>query len=93
MVDRHHNVGNETKREYAAGLPPTAWHHQQIAAWADTLSEVTAEAWRIPSGESVHPSVIGRFSDGATVRVYGGGPSPDSTPVSNWHPTSTSPFR
>lgn len=44
-----------------------------LLAWADTLSEVTAEAWRVPSG-SVHLSVIGRLSDGATVRVYGGVP-------------------
>ena len=45
-----------------------------LLTWADTLSEVTAEAWRIPSGEFVHLSVIGRLSDGATVRVYGGVP-------------------
>jgi len=45
-----------------------------LLTWADTLGEVTAEAWRVPGGESVHLSVIGRLSDGATVRVYGGVP-------------------
>ena len=45
-----------------------------LLAWADTLSEVTAEAWRVPSGESIHLSVTGRLSDGVTVRVYGGVP-------------------
>jgi hypothetical protein len=45
-----------------------------LLAWVDTLSEVTVEAWRVPSGDSVHLLVIGRLSDGATVRVYGAVP-------------------
>ncbi|MGH3673701.1 MAG: hypothetical protein ACRDSH_24235 [Pseudonocardiaceae bacterium] len=45
-----------------------------LLAWADTLSEVTAEAWRVPSGDSVHLLVFGQLSDGVTVRVYGGVP-------------------
>jgi hypothetical protein len=54
-----------------------ACHHPpQIAtgllAWADTLTEVTIEAWRVPSGDSVHLSVIGRLPDGVSIRVYGG---------------------
>ncbi|MBV8539661.1 MAG: hypothetical protein JO063_01930 [Pseudonocardiales bacterium] len=53
-----------------------AHHPPQIAtgllAWADTLTDLTIEAWRVPSGDSVHLSVIGRLPEGVTVRVYGG---------------------
>lgn len=42
-----------------------------LLAWADTLSEITFAAWRVPSGDSVHLSVLGCLSDGATVLVYG----------------------
>ncbi len=42
-----------------------------LLAWADTLTEVTAEAWRVPSGDTVHLSVIGRLPGGASIRVYG----------------------
>jgi hypothetical protein len=53
-----------------------AHHPPQIAtgllAWADTLTEVTTEAWRVPSGDTVHLSVIGRLPDGVTIRVYSG---------------------
>jgi hypothetical protein len=43
-----------------------------LLAWADTLAEVTAEAWRVPSGEDVHLSVIGRLPGGVSIRVYAG---------------------
>jgi hypothetical protein len=54
-----------------------ACHHPpQIAtgllAWADTLTGATTEAWRVPSGDSVHLSVIGQLPDGVSIRVYGG---------------------
>jgi hypothetical protein len=53
-----------------------AHHPPQIAtgllAWADTLTHVTTEAWRVPSGDSVHLSVIGRLPEGITISVYGG---------------------
>ena len=54
-----------------------ACHHPpQIAtgllAWADTLTDVTIEAWRVPSGDTVHLSVLGRLPDGVSIRVYGG---------------------
>jgi hypothetical protein len=48
-----------------------------LLAWADTLSEVTTKAWRVPSGDCVHLSVIGWLPDGASVRVYGGVPFTD----------------
>jgi hypothetical protein len=40
--------------------------------WADTLTEVTAEAWRVPSGDCVHLSVLGQLPGGVSVRIYGG---------------------
>jgi hypothetical protein len=45
-----------------------------LLAWADTLAKVTAEAWRVPSGDCVHLSVIGQLSGGVSVRVHGGVP-------------------
>jgi hypothetical protein len=43
-----------------------------LLTWADTLTEVTAEAWRVPSGQDVHLSVTGRLPGGASIRVYAG---------------------
>jgi hypothetical protein len=45
-----------------------------LLAWADTLTRVTAEAWRVPNGDSVHLSVIGRLPGGVWIRVYSGVP-------------------
>ncbi len=45
---------------------------QGLLAWADTLTQVTAQAWRAPRGDSVHLSVTGRLPGGASVLVYGG---------------------
>jgi hypothetical protein len=45
---------------------------QGLLAWADTLTEVTAQAWRVPRGDSVHLSVTGLLPCGASVLVYGG---------------------
>jgi hypothetical protein len=44
---------------------------QGLLAWADTFTEVTAHAWRVPQGDSVHFSVTGLLPDGASVLVYG----------------------
>jgi hypothetical protein len=43
-----------------------------LLAWADTLTDVTTEAWRVPNGDCVHLSVIGQLPGGVSVRVYGG---------------------
>jgi hypothetical protein len=43
-----------------------------LLAWADTLTEVTAQVWRVPQGDSVHLSVTGLLPGGAAVLVYGG---------------------
>jgi hypothetical protein len=45
-----------------------------LLAWADTLSGITAESWRVPSGDSIRLSVIGQLPIGITIRVYGGVP-------------------
>jgi hypothetical protein len=45
-----------------------------LLAWVDTLTAITTEAWRAPSGDSVHLSVIGQLSDGVWVRLYGAVP-------------------
>jgi FtsP/CotA-like multicopper oxidase with cupredoxin domain len=42
-----------------------------LLAWADTLTEITAETWRVPQGDSVHLSVTGRLPSGTQVQVYG----------------------
>jgi hypothetical protein len=41
-----------------------------LLAWAATLTEVTAAAWRCYNGDSVHLSITGRLTTGATVRVF-----------------------
>jgi FtsP/CotA-like multicopper oxidase with cupredoxin domain len=43
-----------------------------LLAWADTLTEITAQAWRVPRGDTVHLSVTGRLPSGTQVLVYGG---------------------
>jgi hypothetical protein len=62
--------GPSVTAQLACHTPP------QIAGvlldWADTLTDATAEAWRVPSGTEVHLSVIGRLPGGASVAVYGG---------------------
>jgi hypothetical protein len=45
-----------------------------LLAWADTLTDVTTEAWRVPSGDTMHLSVIGWLPEGISIRVYGGVP-------------------
>lgn len=44
-----------------------------LLTWADSLREVTAEAWRVPAGDLVHLSVTGMVG-GVSVRAY------DATP-------------
>jgi hypothetical protein len=48
-----------------------------LLSWADTLTQVTAQARRVPRGGSVHLSVTGLFPDGASVLVYGAMPVPE----------------
>lgn len=54
-----------------------------LLAWADTLTEVTAQAWRCYDGDSVHLSITGRLPSGATVRVY------DAIPYTRHGPGAT----
>ncbi len=57
-------IACRASRETAAGL----------LAWADTLTGITAEAWRVPTGGSVHLSVTGHLPDGVSLRIYGAVP-------------------
>jgi hypothetical protein len=43
-----------------------------LLAWADTLTDVTASAWRVPHGDSAHLSVTGLLPRGIAVQIYGG---------------------
>jgi hypothetical protein len=45
---------------------------QGLLAWADTLTKVTTQAWRVPRSDSVHLSVTGLLPGGASVLVYSG---------------------
>ena len=48
-----------------------------LLTWADTLTQVTAHAQRTPRGNSVHLSVTGLLSNGASVLIYGAMPVPE----------------
>jgi hypothetical protein len=41
-----------------------------LLTWAATLTDVTAEAWRVPRGDRVHLSVTGRLPTGTPIQVY-----------------------
>jgi len=43
-----------------------------LLAWADTLTDVSAQSWRVPEGSSVHLSIRGRLIDGTAVTVFDG---------------------
>ena len=62
--------GPSVTAQLACHTPPQTG--SALLAWADTLADVTAEAWRVPSGEDVHLSVIGRLPGGVSIRVYAG---------------------
>jgi hypothetical protein len=62
-----------------------------LLAWADTLTEVTAQAWRCYDGHSVHLSITGRLPSGSTVRVYDAIPYTDHGP--NLAPDATTSLR
>jgi hypothetical protein len=45
----------------------------ELLAWADTLDDVTATAWRpaYPDDDQVHLEIRGRLTDGTPVKVFG----------------------
>lgn len=49
-----------------------------LLGWADTLTEITATAWRPPTSDRVHLAVTGRLATGPRVEVYGGVPFTES---------------
>jgi hypothetical protein len=63
--------GHDAVRVQLSGgaLPYVA---EVLLAWADTLTDVTAQTWRVPKGYSVHLSVRGRLADGTAVTVFDG---------------------
>ena len=71
-----------------AGRTPSAIA-QGLLAWADTLTEITTEAWRVPHGDSIHLSVTGLLPGGAAIRVYGGMPITDRGPGAGLEPDTT----
>jgi len=62
-----------------------------LLAWADTLAEPAAEAWRVPDGDSVHLSVTGRLPGGVSVHVYGAMPFTARGPGGDLAPGATAP--
>jgi hypothetical protein len=41
-----------------------------LLAWADTLTQTSAEAWRPPHGDTVHLSITGRLPCGTEIQIY-----------------------
>ena len=60
-----------------------------LLAWADTLDAVTAEVWRVPTGESVHLSVTGHLPGGVSIKIYGFLPFRESGFVGDLEPNAT----
>jgi hypothetical protein len=63
-----------------------------LLAWADTLTAVTAEAWRIPDGASVHLSITGHLPSSASMRVYGDLPHTEHGLGGDLDPDTTTPL-
>lgn len=76
--------GSQVTVQLSHGAPSTI--AQGLLAWVDTLTEASADVWRVPQGDSVHLSVTGLLPGGDTVEVYGGmrvtdhGPGADLAP-------------
>lgn len=71
-VDVTTSSGGNVSAQLACHHPPEI--AAGLLAWADTLSEVTAESWRVPDGDSVRLSVIGKLPGDIAIPVYGGVP-------------------
>ncbi len=68
-VTRSLNGPNVTAR-LACHTPPQI--ASGLLAWVDTLTDATAQVWRVPRGDCVHLSVIGCLPGEVSIRVYGG---------------------
>jgi hypothetical protein len=66
-VDLDVLVGRVTVQLGETGLSAVAGG---LLSWANTLTGVTGEAWRVPNGETVHLSVTGHTVARVAVRVY-----------------------
>lgn len=63
-----------------------------LLCWADTLTEPTADAWRVPTGETLHLAVTGLLPGGASVRVYGGMSFTERGPGGDLVPSARAPL-
>ena len=55
--------------QLSCGTPPVI--AAGLLAWADTLTHITTEAWRVPHGDSLHLSLTGHLPSGIPIQVYG----------------------
>ena len=62
-----------------------------LLAWADTLIDPAAAAWRVPGGHSVHLSITGALPGAVSVYVYGGMPFTPRGPGGDLAPAATAP--
>jgi len=62
-----------------------------LLAWADTLTEPTAEVWRVPDGASIHLSITGRLTGEVSVHVNSGAPHATRGPGGDLAPGTTAP--
>jgi hypothetical protein len=46
----------------------------ELLAWADTLTTITVQAWRPPTGNRVHLSMLSTLAGSVELTVYGGAP-------------------
>jgi hypothetical protein len=53
----------------AGALPEVA---STLLAWADTLTDISADLWRTRDGSSVHLTIRGRLADGTRAFVFDG---------------------
>src|SRR6476469_1130013 len=63
------NVDHVVVHLWSVQLPALA---AALLDWADTLTSISATAWRPPGDHSVHLSITGRLADKTAVEVYGG---------------------
>ena len=65
---------------------------QGLLAWADTLTKVAAKRWRVPRGDSAHPSRTGLLPCDAAVLTYGGLPATHRSLGADRTPDATTPI-
>ena len=64
-----------------------------LLAWADTITTITTEVWRVPRGDTVHLSVLGSSPTVLGSRSMAWCPSPSTESVQISHRTPAPPCR